>query len=368
MENKYKACMILHALGDTIGFKNGDWEFNYIRSNAGYGLIHEMIYEFIDLGGINGIDLKGWHISDDTLYHIAIANGILRIKGEYDEDNKFIFKKELVDMHNRIQLDAQKLHINRYAGANTTKYILKFNEGDAETLPYDPESGGNGCAMRSLCIGLAFFGENNRSKLIELSIRTSKLTHNSPYGYLAGLTSAYFTALAIEGVNIYKWPFMLIELLKSKGVKKYVNFDSVDESYDYNMYVKYWRKYIDTRFSKGKPLKTKIHTNLIFRSKYYFENFVKNDMDELYIGGSGHSAMIMAYDSLIDCDGKWEKLIFYSILHPGDSDTVGAITGGLYGVLYGLGDVPTTMLDHLEEKNKLTELGEKIYHKFYLGD
>ena len=21
--------MILHALGDTIGFKNGDWEFNY---------------------------------------------------------------------------------------------------------------------------------------------------------------------------------------------------------------------------------------------------------------------------------------------------------------------------------------------------
>jgi len=185
---------------------------------------------------------------------------------------------------------------------------------------------------------------------------------------LAGLTSAYFTALAIEGVNIYKWPFMLIELLKSKGVKKYVNFDSVDESYDYNMYVKYWRKYIDTRFSKGKPLKTKIHTNLIFRSKYYFENFVKNDMDELYIGGSGHSAMIMAYDSLIDCDGKWEKLIFYSILHPGDSDTVGAITGGLYGVLYGLGDVPTTMLDHLEEKNKLTELGEKIYHKFYLGD
>ena len=28
-KDKVDAIMILHALGDTIGFKNGDWEFNY---------------------------------------------------------------------------------------------------------------------------------------------------------------------------------------------------------------------------------------------------------------------------------------------------------------------------------------------------
>jgi ADP-ribosyl-[dinitrogen reductase] hydrolase len=75
--------------------------------------------------------------------------------------------------------------------------------------------------------------------------------------------------------------------------------------------------------------------------------------------------MIMAYDALIDCDGLWEKLIFYAMLHPGDSDTVGAIAGGLYGILYGYGDVPEKMLCCIEEKDRLIKLGKKFYKKFY---
>ena len=53
--------------------------------------------------------------------------------------------------------------------------------------------------------------------------------------------------------------------------------------------------------------------------------------------------MIMAYDALLDCNGNWEKLIVYAILHIGDSDTIGAVAGGLYGAVYGFGDVPENM-------------------------
>jgi len=35
------------------------------------------------------------------------------------------------------------------------------------------------------------------------------------------------------------------------------------------------------------------------------------------------------------------------MLHPGDSDTIGAISGSLYGILYGKGDVPPHMLEYL---------------------
>jgi ADP-ribosylglycohydrolase len=53
------------------------------------------------------------------------------------------------------------------------------------------------------------------------------------------------------------------------------------------------------------------------------------------------------------------------MLHPGDSDTVGAIAGGLYGAVYGYGDVPPNMLEYLEEKKVLKKLGNTMYDQYY---
>lgn len=103
---------------------------------------------------------------------------------------------------------------------------------------------------------------------------------------------------------------------------------------------------------------------MLFRARYYYENFTKEDRGINQIGASGLSVMIMAYDSLLDCDGKWEKLVFYAILNPGDSDTVGAIAGGLYGAVYGFGDVPENMLKYLEDKDTLIKLGKELHVRF----
>ena len=73
MEERYIACMILHAVGDTVGFKNGEWEFK----QGGYDKTLEKVYEFIDLGGINHLCLKNWRVSDDTIMHIQTAASIL---------------------------------------------------------------------------------------------------------------------------------------------------------------------------------------------------------------------------------------------------------------------------------------------------
>lgn len=61
--DKIKATFLLHALGDTIGFKNGEWEFNYFNKNADYRTTLEIVFDFISLGGITGIDLKEWTVS-----------------------------------------------------------------------------------------------------------------------------------------------------------------------------------------------------------------------------------------------------------------------------------------------------------------
>lgn len=366
MINKYRAVFILHALGDTIGFKNGDWEFN-VEKNGGLESVLEFVYEFINLGGINGIDLKGWRVSDDTLYHLAIASSLFYFDNKLDDKLILQMKNLLILTHNRILHEEIDESIKRFPGNATEKNIQNFSD-DSAVSKYDSETGGNGAAMRNLCIGLAFHKKEHLNMLIDVSIVSSKLTHGSPLGFLAGLTSAYFVHMAINSIHIWEWAYNLIKLLNSDDVKKHIDMKNNEEIMDYMAYIKYWQQYIDIKFNKDKkPLDNKIFSNLVYRIKMYYENFVENSKTR-FIGGSGFCAMIMAYDSLLDCGGNWEKLVFYSMLHIGDSDTVGAIAGGLFGAVYGFSDVPKKMLDNIEEKEYIDICAEQFFHKYYLNE
>src|SRR4029078_3293073 len=55
------------SIGDTIGYNNGKWEFNYGNVREGPEYVNELIYEYIYLGGINDLDIKNWKASDDSI-------------------------------------------------------------------------------------------------------------------------------------------------------------------------------------------------------------------------------------------------------------------------------------------------------------
>lgn len=367
---RYYSVMMLHALGDTIGFKNGDWEFNYYEDEKYLVLdyVNELIYEFIYLGGVNGINLKGWHISDDTMLHIAVGKSMLHydnmITDNFIKNLKKYLHKEAVLMW-KDENDKFIGGVNRYIGVTTSENIAKFEQNtDARYQEYDMNAGGNGAAMRSLVIGLCLYGENKRDELIKVSILSSQLTHNNALGYLAGFTSSLFTALAMEKKNIELWPHILLKFLRSDKLKSYLSAENEDQIYDHISYIRYWQKYVDNKFDKNnKPIRTRSSTNPMYRMKYYYDNFFKGS-SAMQIGSSGYLCMIMAYDSLLDCDGKWEKLIVYSMLHSGDSDTIGAIAGGLYGAVYSMGDVPKSMLKYIERKKEIEQLSYDLFEKY----
>jgi ADP-ribosylarginine hydrolase len=390
-EENYKAIMLLHALGDTIGFKNGEWEFNYFENDISYKTSLEIVFHFIQLGGITTIDLKDWNVSDDTLIHMAVAKTLLEYKDK-DKDNDYIdiFKQNLIDtlkeMENYEDENSENKDIKeiinksknkfRGVGITTITSVEKWNDTDKNNKITQSEfmrSGGNGVAMRSLCIGAFFNDKKDLDKLIEFSINTGKTTHLNPIGYLGGLTSAYFTHLALNKVDIAEWPFLLMNLVESDKILKYISNDSHDEIIGYRQFISLWKKYIQIRFKNNKPLFTKLHSNLIFRIKFFkeftfdYDEFYseKNKTDKNYItiGGSGVTSMLMAYDALLDAGDCWEKLIYYAMLHIGDSDTIGAIAGGLYGATYGFKNVPEHMLKYLEKKDELIKLSEKLHKK-----
>jgi ADP-ribosylarginine hydrolase len=377
-KTKYEAVMLLHALGDTIGFKNGDWEFNYKDPEKlnSIDYVNELIYEFIDLGGVNGIDLSDWKVSDDTFLHIAVGNALL----EYDEVRGIEplidhTKKYLIHEASRMnqevkgtyvdKLSGKKIKFNRYIGITTNNSINQFTrKHDARYTPFDEEGGGNGAAMRTPVIGLCFGKNDDSETLVRYSIQSSMITHNNPLGYLAGFTVALFVVFGMIGMQVESWPYALLYELNDPFIKTILPLEDQDQSYNFVLYIKYWQKYIDTRFGPDNmPIKTRSHSNPMHRIRYFYDNF-HHDTTSRQIGASGFLCAIMAYDALLDCSGYWEKLIVYSMLHSGDSDTIGAVAGALYGSVYGFGDVPPKMLEHIERKEELEELATKLYDKF----
>jgi ADP-ribosylglycohydrolase len=363
MSEKYEAMFILHSLGDTIGFRNGISDLRH-KSVITLDIINEFLYRFIALGGINGLDISDWKVSDVTLYHMSMGYSMLKYKGNLAKGFILSAKNEIIKSNNLMADEIDNKIYNRYPGIVTSRSISNFTEStDASHMAYNEQSGGNGCAVRMLCVGACLYGKERRDELIDVAIRLGKMTHNSPIGFLGGLNTALFVAFSIEGIDINMWPVELLNILKSKRVKSNINFDSIGELSDFLAYIKNWQLYIDSRFDKGKPLHIKSQENLILRMKFYHENFVKYT-PFARIGGSGYSACIMAYDILIDCDLKWEKLVVYSTMHPGDTNPVGAIAGGLFGIHYGYMDTPKNLLDNMEFSKELKDLAKKIYSKY----
>src|ERR1700747_2245328 len=55
--------VIGHMLGDIIGYKNGEWEFNNGTERVTAEYTNELIYDFISLGGINDFSIENWSVS-----------------------------------------------------------------------------------------------------------------------------------------------------------------------------------------------------------------------------------------------------------------------------------------------------------------
>lgn len=393
LKHKFKAIMLLHALGDTIGFKNGEWEFNYITNDVTYKTTLEIVFQFISLGGYSGINLDGWNVSDDTLFHYGTGLALLDLTdkdinlkdNKLDDKFKENYMAHMASILDKIVEDQKELEDKEPTIENFSKY--KFRGVGKKTVesilnwekylePSINLSGGNGCAMKFLCIGMIFFKPEDLNKLILVSIELGKLTHPSPIGYLGGFTSAYFTHLALNSVPLESWPELLISIVDSEQISKYIDKNNFDEIVAYKRFISLWKKYIELRFKDGKLLKTASHRNLIFRTKFFYdftvnyedytetiENKENNPSIAGTIGGSGVTSMLMVYDSLVDAEDSWEKLIYYAMLHVGDSDTIGAIAGGLFGALYGYESVPPRMINAIEYKEKIYELSKNLYEK-----
>ena len=375
MDEKYNAFFNLYALGNILGYHNGYWTMK-IMKHYKYDHINEYVSDFISLGGINGINIKKWISSDSVFYIIATSKALLKYKNDKKERYLYLLKNELIRYDRILNSDCKK-DIDRIEDRRTYKCVGIFNKHDDArniNLPYSAniEKYENYAATRTMVIGLKYNKKKEIENLIEYSYLSTIITHSSTIVFLSSTILSYFVSLAIQEISIEKWPTMLVKLLESDFIKKYIGDDN-EKFYDYLLVLNMWKNYVDAKFDKkGKKMNLKSFNNLIFRMKFYYDTFLPNKLknvsnDEIF---KHHNILqlIIAYDSLIDCDGYFEKLLFYSIfvyIFPSYKSVIGSIACGLYGLVYGNGDVPTSLLEQIEGQKELNFLGTEFFKLFY---
>ena len=319
---------IFQSFGDTLGYKNGDWEFNNRHLKVSYEYTAEMIYEFISLGGINDISMDNWFASDDTVLYLETYK-VLTSHNETIEDFGTKLREHYLESVSAMEFRHPGDTIIRSLGIQET---IKWNE-----LPYDSEAKGNGACMRSGCIGIFYPGTHNRSKLIALATECSRITHNSATSILGSIATALFTAYAVERVDITHWPHKFLKLLNSSKIDDYIKHTRPKEYNKFRTdkveFVKKFEQYINFTFSglSVKP-QIKLMTNPVTRIEFLAPNYSRGHED--HPGSCADDAVIFAYDALLHSQGKLEKLIIFGILNIGDSDTVGSIAMSWFGIVY----------------------------------
>lgn len=277
---RIKACLILAAVGDAIGYKNGSWEFNFHGSD-----IHEQCKE---LGGISNIDIDGWSVSDDTIMHIATCKALITPYSTFDELMSNM-AKEYIACWSEMG--------GRAPGGTCGSGVYALKSVNWNQLPYDKFGGGCGGSMRSMGIGLKFYGEKNRDMLIACSIEAGRLTHNHPTGFLGSMVSSVFTAFAMEGIPVKQWGNLLttqiLPMCRVYLEKCQRDWKEIDE--DMKLFEEKWAKYLKTRGIEDGTTEPTFPTDYGVEER---DEFYKIWSYRGWAGASGDDSVIIAYFSM----------------------------------------------------------------------
>ena len=330
--------LIFQSMGDTLGYYNGLWEFNNDNPNACPEYVNELIYQYFNLGGFMDINFKNMIASDDTILY---QSTLISLYSSYLHFNKLSMKNNDINIENsefikfygktlrNKYLDEFENLKSRHPGVTTMNSLESQKNIRWDKLPYNSKSIGAGSAMRTGCLGIVV---NDDIIISILAIEASRITHNSATAILGAITSALFTKFSIMKYDINEWPNMMLDIINSNDIDEYMASSRKNEyksfERDRTIFIGKWKKYISLIHPGINP---NINQNYMKNPVLRYENLTERFSQDCDIPGScGDDATIMAYDSLIRCNGSIEKLIMYSILHPGDSDTVGSMAFSWY--------------------------------------
>ncbi len=303
MGEQEKAQAILYglALGDALG-----WPIEFLSMQK-----INVIY------GAEGIQVppEPALVTDDTQTTLAIAEALIEA-GESDIDTLMAaVTRRLIAWSNSPEND-------RAPGHTVTEAIRTLEAG----VPWRESGGqgkGNGSAIRVAAIGYLY--QHNSTKLREVAHSTGIATHKNPASDAAAVAAAYLIKLALDGVSPDEYVERTLDF--TQGLSS-----EFDEAMMRIGHVIEWTDELAAITHIGS-------------------------------GWFGEEAVAMAVYCAARHFGDFLRAVRRAVNIPGDSDSVGCITGGIMAAQLGLYAIPLDWISRLEHLDYLADVANRLAAK-----
>ncbi|NWR78567.1 ARHL1 protein, partial [Centropus unirufus] len=169
--DKFKAALVLAAVGDALGYRN------FSRENNALGA--KIQQELKEIEGLENLVLSPdkWPVSDNTLMHMATAEAVITADYWCLEDLYRELVKRYVDAIDK--LSGRRPDPATIEGCRELKpdnYLLAWH------TPFNEKGSGFGASTKAMCLGMRYWKPERLESLIEVSIECGRMTHNHPTG------------------------------------------------------------------------------------------------------------------------------------------------------------------------------------------
>ncbi|XP_062417704.1 inactive ADP-ribosyltransferase arh2 [Pungitius pungitius] len=345
---KFKAAMVLGGVGDALGYRKGHWE----GCTSGKKIQDELA----SLGGLEAqkLDPDNWPLSDATLMHITTAEALVTdywcLEDLYRELVR-VYVEAIVSLQGRAPDPAT---VENCVHLKPHNFLLAWH------TPFNEKGSGFGAAAKAMCVGMRYWQPERIDNLVEVSIEIGRMTHNHPTGFLGSMTTALFASYAIQGKAVVTWGRELMKVIPraQEYCRKTIrHMSEYQENWFY--FEAKWQFYLEE-----KEIEKEGRNKPLFPDRYDAEEtdkIYKRWSSEGRAGRRGHDAPMIAYDALLAAGSDWAELCKRAMFHGGESEATGLIAGCLFGLMNGLHQVPQGLYQDLDKRERLEELGEKLY-------
>lgn len=305
-KDRVLGCLIGEAIGDALGYPV---EFDNIDPKIPKVL--DLIPRNTDWDG-----KKVAFYSDDTQMTIAVMEGLI----SSNTDHITNVSKELIDWAN----DPSGGH--RAPGGACLFGCQQMSKGvpPREAGKGEPNGGGCGAVMRSAPYGLYF--NNDFNKAIDMAADHACMTHNTAIGRAS---SAALAAAIVTSFNTRN-PYWIAE-------RAYV----AAARYDYKTASLIA---LATFFATSEG--QRLHTETFVLDKFR--------------GWAGHEAIAASIYCFLRYPFSYDNSVFLAVNSPGDSDSLGAITGAISGSFLGLSAIRNDWIARIEKRDQLFDLAGRF--------